>query len=388
MNLIGIAIGATGLLLLGTFVWMLVLSLRKKRLEQERRERDIAFRKALQKNRKQEREERVFKAENGHIPTILFLAKEAERSNPKEALYWYNKAANLDNITGMYGIVRISNRIREDLILKEQAKFWQISITALEGSLAHQFKRGEAMFHGKGVDRNLVKSIEILEDAAERGNIESMLFLGDWYASPSNAQRMPTRSLDWLRKAASLKSNEGRTKLGLNYIKGIGTPPDHLKGCYWLERAAEKGHTEAMYRAGEAWMDISPNGNAIAYIWLFLGGQLGHEGARVLRDQVALNIGVDTVVGLQAISKPMLKKIKENKVGKHALIKALNKIYKRKVTLIDTVIEPQEELESDTQEPKLDVPMMENLPESTDDGTEDTGEKLDFSQSPIDSNKP
>ena len=54
MNLIGIAIGATGLLLLGTFIWMLVLQMRKKRLEQERVERGIAKRKALEKNRQQE----------------------------------------------------------------------------------------------------------------------------------------------------------------------------------------------------------------------------------------------------------------------------------------------------------------------------------------------
>ena len=107
MNLIGIAIGATGLLLLGLFMWMLVLSMRKQRLEQERREREIAHRKAMEKHRKQEREERIMKAEDGHIPTILFLAKEAERKNVKEALYWYDKAAKLDNVTGMYGMASL-----------------------------------------------------------------------------------------------------------------------------------------------------------------------------------------------------------------------------------------------------------------------------------------
>ena len=62
MNLIGIAIGATGLLLLGTFIWMLVLQMRKKRLEQERVERGIAKRKALEKNRQQEEKDRVQKS--------------------------------------------------------------------------------------------------------------------------------------------------------------------------------------------------------------------------------------------------------------------------------------------------------------------------------------
>ena len=132
MNIIGIAIGATGLLLLGMFMWMLALSIRKKRLEQERKEREIAYRKAIEKNRKQEHEDRIMKAEGGHIPTILYLAKEAERTRPKEAIYWYTKAAKLDNVTGMYGVVRISNKMKQDVILKEQSKFWQTSIAAIE----------------------------------------------------------------------------------------------------------------------------------------------------------------------------------------------------------------------------------------------------------------
>lgn len=50
---------------------------------------------------------------------------------------------------------------------------------------------------------------------------------------------------------------------------------------------------------------------------------------------MALNIGVDTVVGLQALSKPMLKKIREKKVSKHSIIRALNKLYKRKIPLLE-----------------------------------------------------
>ena len=101
MSTIGIAIGATGLSLILIFVWMFSLSLRKKRLEEERKEREIAYRKAIEKSREQERQDRLFKAETGHVPTILYLAKEAERTNLKEAMYWYDKAANYDNVTGM-----------------------------------------------------------------------------------------------------------------------------------------------------------------------------------------------------------------------------------------------------------------------------------------------
>lgn len=54
------------------------------------------------------------------------------------------------------------------------------------------------------------------------------------------------------------------TKLGLNFLNGVGVEQDSQRACYWLERAAEKGNVEAMYFAGEAWRDVKPNGAAIA----------------------------------------------------------------------------------------------------------------------------
>lgn len=379
MNIIGIAIGATGLLLLGMFMWMLALSIRKKRLEQERREREVAQRKAMDKHRKQEHEERIMRAEGGHIPTILYLAKEAERTRTKEAIYWYTKAAKLDSVTGMYGVVRISNKMKQDVILREQSKFWQICIAASEGSLEHKYEMAQSLFYGRGTEENRPKAVDILESAAQQNHIGSMLFLGDWCLADSNPQKSRTRSTDYYRRAAELKSNEGRMKLGMNYIRGYGVASNFNLGVYWLERAAEKGHLEAMYKAGETWMDQRPNGNAIAYIWLFLAGQLGHDSARVLRDQVALNIGVDTVVGLQSLAKPMIKKIRDNKVNKHSIIKALNKLYKRSIPISDQGSPPVTAVFDAESVEQVDETNLTEQPDA-----EPQQERLDYSQSPMD----
>ncbi|MGD8116054.1 tetratricopeptide repeat protein [Vibrio sp. TRT 29B02] len=379
MNIIGIAIGATGLLLLGMFMWMLALSIRKKRLEQERREREVAHRKAMDKHRKQEHEERIMRAEGGHIPTILYLAKEAERTRTKEAIYWYTKAAKLDSVTGMYGVVRISNKMKQDVILREQSKFWQICIAASEGSLEHKYEMAQSLFYGRGTEENRPKAVDILESAAQQNHIGSMLFLGDWCLAESNPQKSRSRSTGYYRRAAELKSNEGRMKLGMNYIRGYGVASNFNLGVYWLERAAEKGHLEAMYKAGETWMDQRPNGNAIAYIWLFLAGQLGHDSARVLRDQVALNIGVDTVVGLQSLAKPMIKKIRDNKVNKHSVIKALNKLYKRSIPISEQGSPPVTATFDAESVEQVDETNLTEQPDA-----EPPQERLDYSQSPMD----
>lgn len=132
-------------------------------------------------------------------------------------------------------------------------------------------------------------------------------------------------------KAAEQDSADGKIQVGLCYLNGIGTEKSMVKGCYWLERAAECGSAEAMYHAGEAWKDTGKTGNAIAYVWLFLSANMGYEPARVVRDEVASNIGVDVVVGLQSIAKPLQRKLASGVVKKHSIIRALNKVYKREV---------------------------------------------------------
>ncbi|EGU46242.1 hypothetical protein VII00023_06882 [Vibrio ichthyoenteri ATCC 700023] len=391
MNMMGIAIGATGLLLLLLFVWMLALSLRQKRVERERKQRAVAYRKALERDRKQEEEERVRKAENGDLTMILYLAKEAERTNLRKALYWYHKAALQDNVTGMYGIVRLSERMRDDMVLREQAKFWKMAIAASDGDMAAKFQMAEALYYGRGVEQNFEKGFAIMEEAALQQYVPAMLFLGDWMVANANPSPSPIASTEWFREVALLRNNEGRMKLGLNYLNGIGVEPDFDHGCYWLERAAEKGYVPAMYKAGEVWLDHGVSGRCIAYIWLFLAGQIGHEEARILREKVALNLSVDTVVGLQALSKPMLKRILNNKVGKHALIKAFNKLYKRSIDIDKYDLTPEltnSHTASEEQHKEADLAgMAENAAE---DSLHDTHEmkstqpSLDFSQSPMD----
>lgn len=197
MNTIGIAIGATGLSLILIFIWMISLSIRKKRLEAEKKAREEAYRKTLERMREQEKKDRLFKAESGHVPTMLFLAKEAERNNLKEALFWYERAANFDNINGMYGVVRVCGKIREDVLIKEKTKFWQQFIRAVEGDLAAKLATGEALIYGRGTEVNVAKGVELIQEAAESQHIDAMLFMGDWCVSKDNLSPSPQDSFYW-----------------------------------------------------------------------------------------------------------------------------------------------------------------------------------------------
>ena len=343
----GIAIGATALSLILVAVWLVSLSLRKQRVEQERKARAVAYRKAIEKARIQEQKERNFKAETGHVPSILYLAKEAERNNIKEALYWYDKAAHLDNVTGMYGIVRMSMKRKEDLILREKANFWQLAISALDNDMVAKFEMGKALVFGRGTDKNIPKGYTYIEESATGGNTEAMLFMGEWCLDKENPDYSAESSFEWYQKAADKNNLDGKIKLGLSYLNGVGVEPNHGEAVYCFETAAEKNSAEAMFRAGEAWIDHGEHGNAIAYIWLFLSAHFGYSEAKQLRDKVGGELGVDAVVGLQALTKPIMIKLTQEVATKHSVVKALNKLYKRNIPIPKKVKEVTEEEDID-----------------------------------------
>ncbi|CAH7288815.1 TPR repeat protein, SEL1 subfamily [Vibrio chagasii] len=401
MSTMGIAIGATALSLILVAVWLISLSLRKQRLEQERKARAVAYRKAIEKARIQEQKERHFKAETGHVPSILYLAKEAERNNIKEALYWYDKAAHLDNVNGMYGIVRLSRKRKEDLILREQANFWQLAISALDNDMSAKFEMGKALVHGRGTVKNIPKGYTYIEESAAGGNTEAMLFMGDWCLDKENPDYSAESSVDWYRKAAEKNNLDGKIKLGMSYLNGVGVEPNHGEAVYWFETAAEKNSAEAMFRAGEAWIDHGEHGNAIAYIWLFLSAHFGYSEAKQQRDKVGGELGVDAVVGLQALTKPIMTKLTQQAITKHSIIKALNKLYKRNIPIPKKVKEASDEeaeplsvetshLEipvSTAQEANVDYSQQPNTEQTNSEQVpiekqaNQTSDPLDFSQS-------
>ncbi|CAH0530345.1 tetratricopeptide repeat protein [Vibrio hippocampi] len=334
MSTLAIAIAATSLSLMLFVIWMVSLTLRNKRIARERIEREARYRRTIEKARQQERQERQFKAETGHIPTILYLAKEAERTNVNEALYWYSKGAGLESINAMHGFIRVAQKKPDDVVVCDQAGYWKLWIDASEGNRQAKFEAGKACLNGRGTEQDVEKGLRTIEEAAKEGLMEAILFMGDWFVSTDNMNPSPIASTQWFKRAAVRDNEEGMIKLGLNYINGIGVEPNHERGCYWLERVAEHGNATAMYYVGDAWRNKKPNGNSIAYVWLYMSAYLGFDDARPLRDLVGNDLGVDLIVGLQSIAKPILKKMEYGEVAKHSLIKVFNRIYRRNIPLL------------------------------------------------------
>ncbi len=89
---------------------------------------------------------------------------------------------------------------------------------------------------------------------------------------------------------------------------------------------------------------------------------------------------MESIVGLQALAKPLQRKLATSSVTKHSMIRALNKLYKRQIPIPtkDVVDDPLAEQEAESLIDLIEPNALNDVPHVT-------SERLDFSQGPIDS---
>lgn len=91
------------------------------------------------------------------------------------------------------------------------------------------------------------KSVEELENAAKKGDVESMLTLGTSYWNNESFKD----AAKWFEKAAKAESPEGKFYLAVAYLQGKGKKKDIDKAVMLMEEAANVGLVEA-----QAWMGV------------------------------------------------------------------------------------------------------------------------------------
>ncbi|MGO2339219.1 MAG: tetratricopeptide repeat protein [Psychrobacter sp.] len=93
------------------------------------------------------------------------------------------------------------------------------------------------------------KALSKLQVAANAGNTAAMLrlamyeLLNEGLAADKNASAESGTA--WVKQAASKNDSRAQRLLSKMYYQGIGVVQDIDNGKYWLEQAAENGHTEA-----------------------------------------------------------------------------------------------------------------------------------------------
>ena len=103
------------------------------------------------------------------------------------------------------------------------------------------------------------KVLNILTNAAEKGNVPSMVLLGRYYKGydmkgGNDIYWIKTDAVDfgksfyWYFQAAKKGNAEAQGELGHDYKWGLGVKRNFVKSVYWLKHAADGGNSIAQFR--------------------------------------------------------------------------------------------------------------------------------------------
>lgn len=327
-----IAVGAAGLTV--PLAWLIHRYFKAaRRKEQEQREQVSKAEKyqlVLEKAKAAEHEDKVFKAQTGHIPSLLSLAKECETNNVSLAVRWYQKAAEQDNEIAQHALARLCKLDPEDPHGEARSKYWEAFIKAKRRDQQALFDLGRYQLRGYGTDINFDSGVENILAAARLDFVPAQLFLGDWYVSEMATQNNPQEAFRWRLRAAINHDAKAFLKLAFCYQTGLGVIKDKTKALYWLERAAEQGNSEAQYLAAKMHLGLTANDAAIAYIWLSLAYAGGLKEAKKERDDVVQVVGITSILDVQSLTKTIYRQMGQDVIPEHSVIKLIDKVYNRK----------------------------------------------------------
>ena len=323
-----------GLSLVGVvLVWVIVRysSVVKKQRSKvhEQSLKDQKYKRVLEKARAAEREEKIFKAQTGHVSSQLSLAKEYELTSISQAIFWYRKAAGLDNEIAQNALARLCRHDPADSDGEAKSKYWEQVVLAKRKEPEALYQLGYYQVTGYGTEVDADVGIENILVAAEKGYVEAQLFLGDWYVAEINQKKDPLMAFGWRVRAAISKDVKGCIKTAFCYQSGVGVAKDRARGIYWLERAAEMGSGEAQFLAAKMHLGSDASDTAIAYVWFSIAHAFGHKTARNERDDAAQYVGIESILASQSVANSVYKILRHQPVVLHTVIELLDRVYGR-----------------------------------------------------------
>jgi len=110
-----------------------------------------------------------------------------------------------------------------------------------------QYALAQQYLDGNGTEKNVKRGGELLEMAAEKGHVKSMVELG-MYAKKGKAGRKKDygEALKWFELAAEEGDGRALCEIGLLYKEGHGVDKSTGKSLKYFREAAEKGDAEGV----------------------------------------------------------------------------------------------------------------------------------------------
>lgn len=118
--------------------------------------------------------------------------------------------------------------------------------------------------------------LKILQNLAERGNVEALLRLAKIYESGVGVQQDYQREIEYLNKAILNNSAEAMFQLGRLYMLGLGFAKNKQTAIELFERAAEQRHVKANYQLYFVYCDKGSEYRKLALEKLQISAETGY----------------------------------------------------------------------------------------------------------------
>lgn len=207
------------------------------------------------------------KEEAGELKAIkeelsLLEYEKGKNSASKEAEQWYRKAAEHGNVDAMVGLVECNAaEIKMEWYKKaaergsKKAQKYVTEYNAIEKNDAKAQREIGDYYYEKGTMSDFAKAVQWYEKAAEQGDTEAQIKMGDCCFFGYGIKRNQEKAIEWYEKAAKKGDVNAKErlsvyckKIGDFYYSGQGRPKDWEKAKEWYKKAVEQGNEKAKER--------------------------------------------------------------------------------------------------------------------------------------------
>lgn len=182
---------------------------------------------------------------------MLYLKGSVVEKNYNEAIYFFEKAKKLGNKDALNNIgymYQYGYGVEKD-IQKAVDYYKEANISTSLSNIAYIYLNAEI-----DIEPNYKKALEWFKKAADLGNANAMLKIGEIYQAgyynriktEYEIQQDEIESLRWFKKAADLGNADAMWHIGHKYSVGSGVKENELEAWNWYRKAADLGNGKAM----------------------------------------------------------------------------------------------------------------------------------------------
>ncbi len=257
-----------------------------------------------------------------------------------KAYYWFNKAAEKNNIDAIYQLailylygdgVKQDKELSHKLYLHAAYKGHQGAIYGLQDfytdePVANPFHEVHNLYiEAKNGDRRAqyllakIYYLEELEDydkalewfnkSAKQGDSSAQINLAGLYYMGKGVAQDYQKALEWALKSANQGNSTAQYNVAILYYNGQGTPQNYKKAYEWYSKAAKQGNPEALNNLGVMYANgIGITKNLVkAYANYSVSASLGDESAQENIEGIRWDMTSKEINEAQALAEKMWK---------------------------------------------------------------------------------